>query len=78
MEPEQSDYNNQNGKKALFLDPKEYEESNAMIKNELEFDIGDTTIEEILKGDTSPLLVVWRSYLTPKTVDDYWLQNNIF
>ena len=42
------------------------------------FDGTDASDEEILKGDTSPILVFRRMCLTPRTNGDEWLRNNIF
>ena len=44
---------------------------------ELVFDGTDEGDEEVLKGDTSPALVVRRMYLTPRANEDEWLCNNI-
>ena len=35
------------------------------IRDDLDFDSGDMIVEEMLEGNTGPLLVVWRSCLTP-------------
>ena len=74
-----SDYKNQNGKKkTLFIDPENYEESDAEIGDEPEFDTGDMTIEEVLEDGMGMLLMERRSCLTPQTINGNWLLNNIF
>ena len=66
------------GKKALFVDPDDYEEEDAYVGEEPIFDGIDVGDEEILEGDTSPVLVVRQIYLTPLSNGDEWLHNNIF
>ena len=66
------------GKKALFVDPKDYEEEDAYVGEELVFDGTNEKDEEILEGDTGPPLVVRCMCLTPRVNEDEWLRNNIF
>ena len=66
------------GKKALFVNPENYEEEDAYVEEEPMFDGTDEGDEEILEGDTSLALVAKRLCLTPSVNDDEWLGNNIF
>ena len=52
-----SDCKNQKEKKTLLVDPEDYEESDAEIRDEPEFETSDMIVEEELKGD-GPLLEV--------------------
>ena len=51
-------------KKALFIDPEDYEEEDAYVGEEPVFDGTDEGDEEILEGDMGPALVVRRMCLT--------------
>ena len=66
------------GKKALFANPKEYEEEDAYVGEELVFDDIGKANEEVLEGDIGPALVVRRMCFTPYANEDDWLRNNIF
>ena len=51
-----------------------------MFEGELDdsiYDIADPKVE-IVQGDVGQLLVLRRSYLTPRTDSDEWLHHNIF
>ena len=52
------------------------EEINELTGDPL-FDL-DVVDEEVVTGDIGNALVVQRSYLMPRAVNDDWLQNNIF
>ena len=71
-------YCKKQGKKALFVDPKDYEEEDAYMGEELVFDGTDEGDEEILEGDMGLALVVRHMCLMPRGNEDEWLRNNIF
>ena len=73
----QADYKKQD-KKALFVDPNDYEEKDAYVGKELMSDGTDEGDEEVLDGDMSLTLVVRQMCLTHRTNEDEWLRNNIF
>ncbi|KAJ8619599.1 hypothetical protein MRB53_028128 [Persea americana] len=58
------------GKRALFADTDDDKEDDAYVGEEPAFD--DTPDEEILEGDTGPLLIVRRTCLTPWAKGDEW------
>ena len=63
------------GKKALFVDPHDYEEEDAYVGEELVFDGADEGNVEILEGDIGSILVVRRMCLTLRANEDEWLRN---
>lgn len=50
----------------MFVDPKGYEKPNVETENDPNFDSGDAITGKALESDTSSLLVVWKSCLTPE------------
>ena len=66
------------GKKALLVDPEDYEEDNAYVGEEPVFDGTNDGDVEILEGDTGPVLVVRCMCLASYANEDEWLCNNIF
>ena len=73
----QANYKKQ-GKKALFVDPDDYEEKDTYVGEQPMFDGTDEGNEKVLEGDTGPALVVIQICLTPRANRDEWLRNNIF
>ena len=71
-------YCKKQGKKALFVDPDDYEEKDGYVGEEIVFDGTDKGDEEVLKGDTCLALVIRRMCLTHRANGDEWLRNNIF
>ena len=65
----QANYKKQ-GKKALFIDIKDYEEEDAYVGEEPMFDGTDEGDEEVCEGDMGPTLVVRQICLTPRTNED--------
>ena len=73
----QADYKKQ-CKKALFVNPDDYEEEDAYAGEEPVFDGTNEGDEKVLEGDTGTALVVRWMCLTPHANRDEWLRNNIF
>ena len=66
------------GKKVMFAEMDEYDEGeDALVDGDPIFDT-EAVDEELVIGDVGTALVVRRSRLTPKAVNDDWLQSNIF
>ena len=66
------------GKKALFVDPNDYEEEDAYVGEEHVFDGNDEGDEEVLEGDLGLALFARWKCLTPFANEDEWLHNSIF
>ena len=73
----QSDRKKQ-GKKSLFINTDDCEDEDGCVGEEPVFDGIDTGGEDIFKGDTGPILMVYQMCLTPRANGDEWLRNNIF
>ena len=62
---------------ALFNETDDSGEGDAEVGEEAEFD--DEVVEEDhVDGDSGPLLVVRRAFLTPRAEESDWLRNNVF
>ncbi|PKI47708.1 hypothetical protein CRG98_031841 [Punica granatum] len=74
----QSECRKTTGKKTFFVDMEGGEDEDVEEAEYPEFDSEEVVEEEVMIGDTGTALVIKRSCLTPKVVDDNWLRHNIF
>ncbi|KAK0601230.1 hypothetical protein LWI29_022353 [Acer saccharum] len=65
-------------KKGLFVDSDDVQDEVVDAYTNPTFDDATATEEEQVEGDCGPLLVVRRSCLAPRSVDDDWLRTNVF
>ena len=65
-------------KKRLFVDSEDMQEEPVDVETNPAFDDIEVIKEERLEGDCIPLLVVWRSCLAPRGIEDDWLRTNMF
>ena len=74
----QSECRKMGKKPALFNETDDSGEGDVEIGEEAEFDDELMAEEDQVEGDSGPLLVVRRTFLTPRAEESDWLRNNVF
>ena len=74
----QSDCRKMGKKPVLFNETDDSGEGDAEIGEVAEFDEDMAVEEDQVDGDSGPLLVVRRTFLTPRAEESDWLRNNVF